>query len=121
MRIPLHEAHLFQSKLPTRSEVGGPPVPTRGAHPFQRMGPTLQQRFRLPPGERNKRYLRRCCGCGKQYTVRIGTVMEDRRIPLAISHQFGAPPPSLPLQGGWQSPRQLRHCGSGGIHAKASH
>lgn len=33
-------------------------------------------------GERNKRFLWKCNGCGKQYTVRVGTVMEDSRIPL---------------------------------------
>lgn len=32
--------------------------------------------------ERNERYLWRCRGCGRQYTVRIGTVMEDSPIPL---------------------------------------
>lgn len=35
-------------------------------------------------GERNKRYLWRCHGCKKQFTVRIGTVFEDSRIPLRI-------------------------------------
>lgn len=30
-------------------------------------------------GERNKRFLWRCRDCRKQYTVRIGTVFEDRR------------------------------------------
>jgi transposase-like protein len=33
-------------------------------------------------GERNKRYLWRCRDCGKQYTVRIGTVYEESRIEL---------------------------------------
>jgi transposase-like protein len=33
-------------------------------------------------GERNKRFLWRCNGCKKQYTVRVGTVFEDSRIPL---------------------------------------
>jgi transposase-like protein len=33
-------------------------------------------------GERNKRFLWRCRGCGKQYTVRIGTIYEESRIPL---------------------------------------
>jgi transposase-like protein len=31
-------------------------------------------------GERNARYLWRCRGCGRQFTVRIGNVMEDSRI-----------------------------------------
>ena len=33
-------------------------------------------------GERNKRFLWRCKGCNQQFTVRVGTVMEDSRIPL---------------------------------------
>lgn len=33
-------------------------------------------------GQRNKRYLWRCHDCKKQYTVRIGTVYEESRIPL---------------------------------------
>lgn len=33
-------------------------------------------------GERSKRFLWRCNGCGEQFTVRIGTVFEDSRIPL---------------------------------------
>lgn len=33
-------------------------------------------------GERNKRYLWRCHDCKEQYTVRVGTVYEDSRIPL---------------------------------------
>lgn len=33
-------------------------------------------------GQRNKRYLWLCRGCGRQYTVRIGTVYEDSRLPL---------------------------------------
>jgi transposase-like protein len=33
-------------------------------------------------GERNSRYLWRCHGCKEQYTVRIGTVYEESRIPL---------------------------------------
>ncbi len=32
--------------------------------------------------DRNKRFLWRCRGCKRQYTVRIGTVFEDSRIPL---------------------------------------
>jgi transposase-like protein len=32
--------------------------------------------------QRNKRFLWKCNGCQKQYTVRVGTVMEDSRIPL---------------------------------------
>jgi transposase-like protein len=33
-------------------------------------------------GERNQRFLWRCKDCGKQYTVRIGTVYEESRIEL---------------------------------------
>jgi transposase-like protein len=33
-------------------------------------------------GERNERYLWRCHDCKEQYTVRIGTVYEESRIPL---------------------------------------
>ena len=33
-------------------------------------------------GERNKRFLWRCRDCKEQYTVRIGTVYEESRIPL---------------------------------------
>ena len=33
-------------------------------------------------GKRSARYLWRCKSCDKQYTVRIGTVFEDSRIPL---------------------------------------
>ena len=40
VRIPPHEAHLFQSKVPTRSNRLGPPIPTEGAHLFQRNRPT---------------------------------------------------------------------------------
>ena len=33
-------------------------------------------------GTRNKRFLWRCHGCKEQFTVRIGTIMEESRIPL---------------------------------------
>lgn len=33
-------------------------------------------------GNRNRRFLWRCGGCRKQYTVRVGTVYEESRIPL---------------------------------------
>jgi transposase-like protein len=35
-------------------------------------------------GNRNKRFLWRCHDCFQQFTVRIGTVFEDSRIPLRI-------------------------------------
>src|ERR1700722_12037648 len=33
-------------------------------------------------GERNKAFLWRCHDCKKQFTVRIGTVLEESRIPF---------------------------------------
>src|SRR5277367_4092513 len=33
-------------------------------------------------GERNKRFLWRCRDCKEQYTVRIGTVYEESRLPM---------------------------------------
>src|SRR6266567_7703662 len=33
-------------------------------------------------GGRNKRFLWRCNDCGKQYTVRIGAVYEESRLPM---------------------------------------
>lgn len=33
-------------------------------------------------GERSKRFLWRCRGCGKQFTVRVGSVLEDSKVPL---------------------------------------
>jgi len=33
-------------------------------------------------GGRSKRFLWRCHDCGKQFTIRVGTVMEESRIPL---------------------------------------
>jgi transposase-like protein len=33
-------------------------------------------------GQRNKRFLWRCKGCGKQFTVRVGAVYEDSPIPM---------------------------------------
>jgi len=40
-------------------------------------------------GGRNRRFLWRCPNCRKQFTVRIGTVFEDSRIPLRIwCHAF---------------------------------
>ena len=35
-------------------------------------------------GERNKRFLWRCHDCKKQFTVRLGTVYEESRIPLKV-------------------------------------
>jgi transposase-like protein len=40
-------------------------------------------------GGRNKRFLWRCHDCKRQFTVRIGTVFEDSRIPLKVwCHSF---------------------------------
>lgn len=40
-------------------------------------------------GERNARFLWRCRGCKKQFTVRIGSIFEDSRIPLRVwCHAF---------------------------------
>ena len=40
-------------------------------------------------GNRNARFLWRCHGCKKQFTVRIGTIFEDSRIPLKVwCHAF---------------------------------
>ena len=49
-----------------------------------RCGDMNVYQMRAREGSRNSRYLWRCRGCGKQYTVRIGTVMEDSRIPLHV-------------------------------------
>jgi transposase-like protein len=47
-----------------------------------RCGATDVYAMRGSDGKRSKRYLWRCRGCSQQYTVRIGTVFEDSRIPL---------------------------------------
>lgn len=49
-----------------------------------RCGDTDVSKVKDSNGGRNKRYLWRCHGCKKQFTVRIGTVFEDSRIPLKI-------------------------------------
>lgn len=41
----------------------------------------IRQMKNKKTGERNSRFLWFCNGCRKQYTVKIGTVMEDSRIP----------------------------------------
>ena len=35
-------------------------------------------------GGRSKRFLWKCRGCKRQFTVRTGTIFEDSRIPLRI-------------------------------------
>jgi transposase-like protein len=47
-----------------------------------RCGATDVYQMRGRDGQRSKRYLWRCRDCAAQYTVRIGTVFEDSRIPL---------------------------------------
>jgi transposase-like protein len=43
---------------------------------------TVSKMVDAKTGQRNKRFLWRCHDCHKQYTVRIGTVYEESRIPL---------------------------------------
>lgn len=47
-----------------------------------RCGDTEVVQMRAKDGTRNARYLWRCYGCKRQYTVRVGTLMEDSPIPL---------------------------------------
>lgn len=47
-----------------------------------RCGDTDVFQMRGRDGRRNRRYLWICRGCKEQFTVRIGTVFEDSRIPL---------------------------------------
>jgi transposase-like protein len=47
-----------------------------------RCGDTDVRMMLAKDGSRNTRFLWRCNGCKKQFTVKIGTVMEDSAIPL---------------------------------------
>jgi transposase-like protein len=47
-----------------------------------RCGDTDVAMMRAKDGSRNARFLWRCRGCRQQYTVRVGTIMEDSPIPL---------------------------------------
>lgn len=47
-----------------------------------RCGDTNVRMMKSKDGGRNKRFLWACRGCKKQFTVRIGTIMEDSPIPL---------------------------------------
>ncbi len=47
-----------------------------------RCGDTAVRKMLDKDGNRNARYLWRCGGCKKQFTVRVGTIMEDSPIPL---------------------------------------
>lgn len=49
-----------------------------------RCGDTNVLQMQDRQGNRNKRFLWRCRGCKRQFTVRIGTIFEDSRIPLRI-------------------------------------
>lgn len=54
-----------------------------------RCGDTQVAQMQDKDGNRNARYLWRCHGCKRQFTVRIGTIFEESRIPLRIwCHAF---------------------------------
>ena len=55
----------------------------RGVPACPHCGDTAVYKMRaMRTGERNGRFLWRCHGCKKQFTVRVGTVLEESRIPL---------------------------------------
>jgi transposase-like protein len=47
-----------------------------------RCGDTDVTQMKAQDGTRNARFLWRCRGCKQQYTVRVGTIMEDSPIPM---------------------------------------
>lgn len=47
-----------------------------------RCGDTDVAQMKAKDGSRNARFLWRCRGCKRQYTVKIGTIMEDSPIPM---------------------------------------
>ena len=47
-----------------------------------RCGDTNVSQMKGKDGQRNKRFLWRCHSCKQQYSVRIGTIMEESRIPV---------------------------------------
>ena len=49
-----------------------------------RCGDSEVAQVKAKDGSRNARFLWRCYGCKKQYTVRVGTIMEDS--PIAMRH-----------------------------------
>src|SRR6185312_15757357 len=54
-----------------------------GAFPAcPRCGDLAVRRMLAKDGSRNKRFLWKCSGCKQQFTVRVGTIMEDSPIPL---------------------------------------
>jgi transposase-like protein len=60
-----------------------------GSPACPRCGDTSVYQMKGRSGERSKRFLWRCQGCKQQFTVRIGTIFEDSRIPLRIwCHAF---------------------------------
>ncbi len=54
-----------------------------GDHPTcPRCGSDNVRQMQDAAGSRSKRYLWRCLGCKQQFTVRIGTIFEESRVPL---------------------------------------
>ena len=49
-----------------------------------RCGDTYVRQMKDLEGNRSKRFLWKCHGCTKQFTVRVGTIMEDSPIPLRV-------------------------------------
>jgi transposase-like protein len=47
-----------------------------------RCGDTAVRQMLAKDGTRSKRFLWKCSGCKQQFTVRVGTIMEDSPIPL---------------------------------------
>src|SRR5690242_16284686 len=47
-----------------------------------RCGDLAVRKMLAKDGTRNQRFLWRCSGCKQQFTVRVGTIMEDSPIPL---------------------------------------
>jgi transposase-like protein len=47
-------------------------------------GNTDVVKMQAQDGTRNKRFLWRCHGCKEQFTVRVGMIMEDSRVPLRV-------------------------------------
>ncbi len=47
-----------------------------------RCGDTEVRQMKAKDGTRNARFLWRCYGCKQQFTVRVGTIMEDSPIPM---------------------------------------
>jgi transposase-like protein len=47
-----------------------------------RCGDTAVRQMQAKDGSRNARFLWKCSGCKQQFTVRVGTIMEDSPIPI---------------------------------------